>query len=230
MKKCLRPFGLPIRVANPSATMSFDIRLAWVYYTLMSIMKRYGILISLCLGTLFAISCAGAPEPVEPEPATRPEPVVEPASQPEPAPLEPAPATPAVVPFDPASVSVELKEATFFDVKALIQNLNAIIQSKDYASWVSVLTPEYREYYSSSETLARLSDSLVLRRQGIVLRSLQDYFIHVVYPSRQNDRVDDIEFIDPDRIKAIIITPKGERLVLYNLEKIDDTWKIAIWR
>jgi len=135
-----------------------------------------------------------------------------------------------VTPFDPSTVSIELKQATFFDVRALIQGLNSIIQAKDYESWSAALTPEYRSYYSSAETLAKISDAAVLKRQGIVLRTLQDYFIHVVYPSRQNDRVDDIEFISPDRIRAIIINIKGERLVLYNLEKIGDTWKIAIWR
>jgi len=162
------------------------------------------------------------------------------ASQPEPAVAEPEPAietvapevsTPTVpAPFDPASVTVEMKQATFFDVRALIQGLNSIIQAKDYESWSSALTAEYRAHYSSKETLARISDAPVLKRQGIALRSLKDYFIHVVYPSRQNDRVDDIEFIDANRIRAITINAKGERLVLYNLEKIGDTWKIAIWR
>lgn len=142
-----------------------------------------------------------------------------------------APAPVAVTtPFDPATVSIELKQATFFDVRALIQGLNSIIQAKDYESWSAALTPEYRGYYSSAETLARISDAPILKRQGIVIRTLQDYFIHVVYPSRQNDRVDDVEFISSDRIRAITINIKGERLVLYNLEKIGDTWKIAIWR
>ncbi|PKL26655.1 MAG: hypothetical protein CVV47_01665 [Spirochaetae bacterium HGW-Spirochaetae-3] len=163
------------------------------------------------------------------------------ASQPEPAVTEPERAVDTVVPevvsppvhsapFDPASVTVEMKQATFFDVRALIQGLNSIIQAKDYTSWSSALTAEYRAQYSSPETLARISDAPVLKRQGISLRSLQDYFIYVVYPSRQNDRVDDIEFIDANRIRAITINAKGERLVLYNLEKIGDTWKIAIWR
>jgi hypothetical protein len=181
-------------------------------------------------------SCGTTPEPVpaEPEPVTAVaeqvpvEEPVQPVVQAEPVPEPVQEADP--VPFDPASVSSELKEATFFDVKALIQGLNSIIQAKDYESWLAVLSADYRDHYSSAETLARISDAAILKRQGIVLKSLQDYFVHVVYPSRQNDRVDDIEFIAPDRIRAIIINPKGERLVLYNLEKIGDTWKIAIWR
>ena len=132
--------------------------------------------------------------------------------------------------FDPASVSVELKQTTFFDVRALISGLNSIIQAKDFEAWSSALTQDYLSYYSTAETLANISAAPVLKRQGIVLRSIQDYFIHVVYPSRQNDRVDDVEFIDATHIRAITINLKGERLVLYNLEKIGDTWKIAIWR
>lgn len=137
--------------------------------------------------------------------------------------------TPAAL-FDPKTVSAELKETTFFDVKALIQKLNTIIQLKDYNAWLAVLSPEYLEYYSSADTLARLSESPVLKRQGLSLHTLNDYFLNVVYPSRQNDRIDDIEFIAPNKIRAIIITVKGERLVLYNLEKIGDIWKIAYWR
>ncbi|OHD11694.1 MAG: hypothetical protein A2Z96_01740 [Spirochaetes bacterium GWB1_48_6] len=185
----------------------------------------YGTRIALFAVILTVSSAACATSPVT-------EPVIVVSEKPVDAPVEVV--IPVEVPetilFDPTTVSVELKQATFFDVRAFIQGLNSIIQAKDYASWSSALTPEYREYYSSSETLTRISDAVVLKRQGIVLRSMQDYFIHVVYPSRQNDRVDDIEFINTDRIRAITINIKGERLVLYNLEKIGDTWKIAIWR
>ncbi|MBU0928687.1 MAG: hypothetical protein KKA67_13115 [Spirochaetes bacterium] len=174
-------------------------------------------------------SCSTAPEPLPQEPVISTEPV---EAVPEEKPAEAVePATvPETVPFDPSTVSVELKQATFFDVRALIQGLNSIIQAKDYEAWSSALTGDYKAYYSSTETLAKISEAPVLKRQGIALRTLQDYFIHVVYPSRQNDRVDDIEFIDANRIRAITINAKGERLVLYNLEKIGDTWKIATWR
>lgn len=159
------------------------------------------------------------PEPVtepEPEPQVEPETIIEPE--------------PPVIVFDPTTVSAEVREMTFVDVKRLIQNLNTVIQTRNYELWTTNLTDDYLAYWSDPETLSRLSESPVLRRQNITLSTLHDYFIHVVYPSRQNDRVDDIEFIGENRIKAIIINPKGERLVLYNLEKIGDTWKIANWR
>lgn len=206
----------------------FDKSYARVYYTAMRVpFKKPSALAAIVAAIVMLAACASAPTEA-PEPTEEP-PVTEPA----PDPLDPAP-DPVVVeapePFDPESVSVEMKQATFFDVRALIQGLNSIIQAKDYESWVLALTDEYRSYYSSSDTLARISEAPVLKRQGVKLRNLQDYFIYVVYPSRQNDRVDDIEFIDATHIRAITVNAKGERLVLYNLEKIGDTWKIAIWR
>ncbi len=199
---------------------------------------RISLLKILVFGSSTAVlsffSCVATPKPALEPPAPEPA-VVTPVVEED----RPLPGTEAVqipagttapLPFDPSTVSSALKESTFFDVKTLIVGLNSIIQAKDYTSWLAVLSSEYRAYYSSPETLAKISDAAILKRQGIVLKSLQDYFIYVVYPSRQNDRVDDIEFIAPDRIRAITINPKGERLVLYNLEKIGDTWKIAIWR
>jgi hypothetical protein len=152
---------------------------------------------------------------------------------PKPAPVQPQPQPPVVQPepaFDPATITVEQKAATFTDVRSLITTLNTIIQHKDYEAWTSHLTQAYIEHYSNPEVLDQLSDYPVLKRMGVKLQSLRDYFIYVVYPSRQNDRVDDIEFVGELRIKAITVGPKGDRQILYNLEKIGDTWKIGIGR
>lgn len=166
--------------------------------------------------------------------ATKPLPAPTPAASPEPARVSPVapPSPPAVgtVPFDPATVTAEEKNATFTDVKAFILSLNSIIQRKDYDAWLSHLTPEYIAYYSDPAVLAQISDYPVLKRMGVNLRSLKDYFLYVVYPARQNDRVDDIEFTSEEQVKAITISPKGDRQILYNLEKVGDSWKIGIGR
>ncbi len=142
----------------------------------------------------------------------------------------PSPIPPAAVEAPVLVVSEELRQSTFVDVKGLISSLNAIIRRRDFDAWRALLTDEYLRHYSDPQTLAELSQQPALRRYNIVLRSLRDFFTYVVYPSRQNDRVDDIEFIDERRVVAYTINAKEERLVLYNLEKIGDTWKIAIWR
>ena len=70
----------------------------------------------------------------------------------------------------------------------------------------------------------------MIKRKGITLQTLKDYFINVVYPSRQNDKVDDIDFVGENQIKAITVSSKGERNILYMLEKHGDAWMIGIGR
>ncbi|MEI6389242.1 MAG: hypothetical protein WCQ50_21765 [Spirochaetota bacterium] len=163
------------------------------------------------------------PNPPQPEPQPEPQSVVtEPLSQPEMSPEPPL--------FDPSTVSVEKKQATLVDTRALIEKLNMIIQAKDYDAWVTFLTEDFRNYYSSAPILAKFSESALLRHEGTVLRSLKDYFISVVFRSRQSARLDDIEFIGEDKILALMINSRGERIVLYYLEKQNDSWKIGIGR
>jgi hypothetical protein len=143
--------------------------------------------------------------------------------------VEPKPSSPTIA-FDPASVTAEEKTVAITDIRALILSLNQIIQRKDYEAWLGCLTDEYRAYYSRPDVLAQISEYPILKRMGIKLLSIEDYFLYVVYPSRQNDRVDDIDFVGENQVKAITLSPKGERQILYNLEKHDDTWKIGIGR
>jgi len=132
--------------------------------------------------------------------------------------------------FDPAKVSAETKTAAFTDIRALIDNLNKIIQRQDYDAWLANLTPAYIAYYSDPGLLAQYSEYPILKRQGVKLTTLRDYFVYLVYPSRQNDRVDDIDFVSENLVKAITVSPKGSRDILYILEKHGDTWKIGIGR
>jgi hypothetical protein len=140
-----------------------------------------------------------------------------------------APASPEET-FDPGHVSQELYETTKADVQKLIDDLNDIIRDKDYTAWAAYLDGGYFADISSAENLRRLSDSPALKSQKIVLRSPQDYFNHVVVPSRSSsrvsDRVDDVEFIDQNRVKAYTVTEKGDRVRLYDLEKTAEGWKI----
>jgi hypothetical protein len=178
-----------------------------------------------CISLMAVLSCMTAPEPVEVpaalEPVPAPEPVPEPAAVPEPA-EEPAG-------FDPGVISEELFISTKTDVQELIHDLNRIIRAKDYRAWVSSLGEEYIKEKSSeeflAETTALLMESQIQTRRK-VLKSLEDYFLYVVVPAHQNDRVDDIEFITETRVKAFTVTDKG-RLRLYDLENLGDGWKIV---
>jgi len=192
-----------------------------LFMTILSLKKNYKALFCavLCV-SLSACITAPPPEPVAPPL----EPVTEPVAVPDPV-VVPEPVVTTV--FDSASISEELKQTTFIDIRKFIETLNTVIQTKDFTAWNLYLTDSYREYYSKSEVLAELSNQGVIKRQGIVLKTLKDYFINVVFPSRQNDRVDAIEYIGQTRVKAFTTSAKGDRLVLYTLEKIGDTWKIT---
>lgn len=174
---------------------------------------------------LIAVSCAAAPKPAV-EPGAEPKAAVAPA--PENAPdAAPAPASPA---FDPSAVTKAVKDATFVDVRSFIDSLNQIIRRQDYDSWLSNLTEDYVRHYSDPDILKQYSEYPIIKGKGIKLQTLKDYFVNVVYPSRQNDKVDDIEFVGENLIKAITVSPKGDRNILYMLERHGETWKIGIGR
>lgn len=181
-------------------------------------MRTVRVLLAASVVAALVLACAGTPEDPVPPPGDPP-----PASVPTPPPL-PEQA------FDPASISPEVKRDTMEVVKSFINEVNQVIRQKDYTTWRGYLTPEYSTFYSAPAVLAEMSDSAVLKRQGIKLESLQDYFLYVVYPSRQSVRVDDIEFTSPTQVKAVTITPSGDRQVYYYLEKVGESWKIGTGR
>jgi hypothetical protein len=128
--------------------------------------------------------------------------------------------------FDPGTITQEIFDSTKVDVQKFIGDLNQIIRAGNYNAWVSHLGDSYFAEKSSPEYLAQISEQPRLKSRRIVLLSPEDYFTHVVVPSRANDHVDDIEFVSQNRVKAYTITPNGQRLRLYDLENIGGSWKI----
>jgi len=202
--------------------------------------KRHFSLLAAIAAIIIAISCATSPRtsppeqspPTTQEPSSKaPKPVEEPIlAAPEPILPKEEPPKPVVEAFDPSTVPEAIKTATIVDVRAFIESLNQIIRHKDYETWLSNLTEDYIVHYSDPSILSQYSNYPIMLRQGIKLLTLKDFFIYVVYPSRQNDKVDDIEFVGENLIKAITVSPKGDRNILYMLEKHGDAWKIGIGR
>ncbi|MDR1419523.1 MAG: hypothetical protein LBI86_04045 [Treponema sp.] len=128
--------------------------------------------------------------------------------------------------FDPGTITQEVKDSTMSDVQKFIEKLNAIIRAGDYNSWVSHLGERYFDEISSPEYLAQISEQPRIKSSKNPLSGPDDYFARVVVPSRANDRVDDIEFVTKNRVKAFTITPNGRRLRLYELEQANEDWKI----
>jgi hypothetical protein len=134
-------------------------------------------------------------------------------------------------------ISQEMYDFTLAEVKLFVDDLNAMIQKKDYNGWKAALSDEFFGRISSPEFLASASESAILKSRKIVLKTPNDYFLQVVVPSRSNSKVDEIEFTAIDRVKVFYLeerrrnennttTTESRRLRLYELIKIDDTWKV----
>ena len=134
------------------------------------------------------------------------------------------------VPFDPHSISQERYNSTKIDVQHFMERLNQIIRNKNYTAWKAELSPSFFAGISSDDFLQQISEMNGMKSRGIVLKTAEDYFNYVVVPSRVNSRVDDIEFIDQNRVKAYteIKNREGQtqRLRLYDLEYNGNLWKI----
>ncbi len=191
-------------------------------------------LLVICL-ILVAVGCATAPEEPEPDPVViaeptpdpQPQPDPEPEPTPEPEPLpepEPEPEPDPVV-EGPIEVSEDLYEQAFGEVEEVIEELNFIISRRQFDRWTTYLTDEYVEYYSSEQVLEELSRNAILAQNNIRLRTLRDYFLNVVVPSRASARLDDLIFYTDTLVEAVTIF-RGQSVILYELRKIDGEWKI----
>lgn len=112
------------------------------------------------------------------------------------------------------------------DLEKLISDLNSIIAAKDYDTWLTYLTRKYFEYYSDPLVLKEQSESPLLKKYNIVLRSLKDYFNYVVVGSRKNVRLDEIKAIDKNHIKAYMYIDDTP-VIIYELVKENGDWKIT---
>lgn len=126
-------------------------------------------------------------------------------------------------------VTEELYKKTFAEIAAVIEDLNAAIKAKNYDVWMNKLTEAYIQDSSGEEFLKKTSESSILKRNGVILKSLKDYFLYVVVPSRSNVKLDKIDFVDQTHVKALTVV-QGNPIILYWLVKDKDGWKVDIWR
>jgi hypothetical protein len=175
---------------------------------------------------LINISCATNPPVVvnlaeAPPVAVLPVPVDPPPAQ---ATVETPPAPPAEPVFDPSSITQEVFDTAKADIQRLVEDLNRIIRAQNYNTWLTYLSVEYRNRINSREFLNEINTYPGVRGR---INSARDYFNYVVVPSRTNDHVDDIEFISQQAVRAYTLGSQGQRLVLYDLEYINNRWMIV---
>ena len=125
-------------------------------------------------------------------------------------------------------VTEEIYAKTFDEIEAFIRTLDKIIRDKNYEVWVTYLSEEYIKKTSDPDYLKEQSEKPILKKNNILLEDLEDYFYHVVVPSRSQTQLYDIEFIDGSHVKAISII-RNRRGLLYLLIRIDNKWKMGVW-
>ena len=138
--------------------------------------------------------------------------------------VEPSQTTPPAQQF---VATVELYKKTFNEVQAVIAELTRIIAEGDYNQWLTYLTTDYVGRTGSPAFLDEASQAGVLKKNGIVLTNLQDYFNNVVVRSRLQAKLEDINFVDATHVKAITRV-QGAPVILYYLVQEDGRWKVGI--
>lgn len=180
-------------------------------------------------------ACVSHPESVSPTVPEVSAPIVTdtaPIVSVQPEPIVPPPLTNTenkdeiVAQFDTVSITKETFQNTKSEMAVVVEELNKITLAKDYEQWLTWLSDEYIQTYSDPIILDRLSANLPSK--GIKLKTLKDYFDYVFVPSRQNMRVDDIQFVSPTRVYVIMeITPKSP-VAIYIIEKMPNGWKLVL--
>lgn len=168
------------------------------------------------------------PEPVEQEPVPEPEPVVE--KKPEPKP-EPEP----VVEVDEAeykrstrnlSKNGETVSKNEFNedkntILTTIEELQEIMNKKDFDAWLNYIAPESKEFYSKPRKVRR-GNSVE------IINGLKDYFLEIFIPARKQSKVEEIRYISKTSIKAVDIPKPGKIFTYYNFVKVDGKWYVEL--
>ena len=199
-------------------------------YRITAKMIRAAVLIAI---VLVMGGCTTVPEPDEtpvvPSAAPAPPPPAPAAPAPQ-QPLPPSPGTPrpADQPKKEFSVSVEVYNQTFDQIRTVITELNNHIARGDYEGWLQHLTENYVRETSRPEYLDKWKDDPELKRRGIVLRTLRDFFVYRVVPTRSMVKLDEIQFIDDEHVYAFTVL-RGEKYLLYSLVKTSRGWKVDFY-
>ena len=156
------------------------------------------------------------PAPPVEIPAPLPEPVPEPIP-------EPPPPQPEYV-FEWGSITQEEYDSVKFDIQQLVEELNSIIRSRNFNSWLTYLSQEYRARVHSRDLWEDTMQRAPIFRGRI--NSARDYFNLIIVPSRANDRVDDIDFLSEQRVRAYTVNEHRQGMILYDLEFIGNRWMI----
>ncbi|MBO4404296.1 MAG: hypothetical protein J5780_03075 [Treponema sp.] len=111
-------------------------------------------------------------------------------------------------------------------IMSKINELDLIMEGRDFKRWQTYVDQESINYWSKKANLQKASKRLPVK--GMKLNSLEDYFKFVFIPARSGKRVDEIRYESLTHIKAVQVKDDGADSIYYNFEKIDGEWKVNI--
>ena len=191
------------------------------------------------VGFVFAgvlVSCGStnvAPAPVVDEPPVE---VAEPEPEPEPEPELPVQEPVVDDEYSRSVADVAVDRDTFAEDKEqvlkIIAELDTVMRSKDYNSWLTYVDKESINYWMLRKNLQKAEKKLPVK--GIKLRDLKDYFNYVFIPARTGKSVEEIRYKSDTYIQAVKVnepateTAPEQTTVYYYFNKINGRWMVHI--
>ena len=114
------------------------------------------------------------------------------------------------------------------EILETISELAIIMETKDVLDWLNYIEEESKEYYKNPVNLRKAQRKL--RDKRIELKTIQDYFLYVFIPARQNSQIDEIRYISKTLVNAIQVREDDDDLIYYQFLKEDGKWKVYLPR
>ncbi len=107
-----------------------------------------------------------------------------------------------------------------------IEELQEIMDTKDYNDWRKHLDPESITYYSNAANIRKAQKKLP--DKTIQLHGMKDYFEYVFIPSRKRSQVDEIRYISKTNVKAVQVKSDNSVVIYYYFVKKNNQWLVHI--
>ena len=121
--------------------------------------------------------------------------------------------------------SEEVSKAQFAKDKAEILNkieeLQIIMDTKDFTAWLDYIAPESKEFYATPK---KIWTNLGIK----VNNGLEQYFTDIFIPARKKSFISEIRYNSPVSIKAVQVNGPGNITTYYNFVKIVDQWLVEL--
>ncbi|MBP5449438.1 MAG: hypothetical protein J6Y01_04895 [Spirochaetales bacterium] len=198
-------------------------------------MKKKFIAVIFLLALLIIYGCKSSSDVVEPitPPENIPTDVTEDITEPEPIVTTTTTTTTIQLKIDDRlkwSASEKVSTQTLErNIRNLFITIEEKIAHKDFDGWYGAISDSYRTFLNDKVNLQKMSQkSPYLHNKGIILQTPQDYFIHVVIPAREGNKLEyrGYKKIDNNNIRVLNGIPGFSDNYSYNFIYQNGSWHL----